>query len=47
MIIIIIIIMIIQIIIIITEIVADFKEELVKRCLILVVIPNSISNNNW
>ena len=40
------IIIIIIIIIIITEIVADFKDELVKRCLILVVIPNSNSNNN-
>ena len=29
------------------EIVAEFKEELVKRCLRLVVIVNSNSNNNY
>ena len=28
------------------EIVADFKEELVKRCQVLVVISNSNSNTN-
>ena len=28
------------------KIVADFKEELVKRCLILVVTANSNTNNN-